>query len=552
MIFRRAELSINTTVYFILAFIILFVLFAGFGPLNQVIFGANQIPDFNSSQPISGVSLLAIDLNNNAILQYHNGEEWETISTEKDYYFTLGSYTFNPSKVRDALYNFYANTDRRPSSFQISVNDWRYWGVSFSKPTQIYEPIRVKIDSLTKSGFADSEFKNSAFLDINNNFVYSSGNSADKIFSSEKNYPSYQTSIAWRDSILQGKSCEKYLSLSLSLPKSDGVPKEFLYTVRRDYQYLFIDLDNYVLDSSNEKWKKIDCFKVEEYDDTLIDRSDWINDAIVQINFIDNDALLGKDTSSKIWWFPYGGVNSIGWAYQSSKSNWESVFLNSENLVASNSKYDIPIKYYLDGYSSFYKGLLELSAVRSSKDVAVFNNKDEAYDIHVFIKSKDVEKEVNLEEILVTNTDPLIDTSRGLNNDGTVSNNFVYAILNEYNKHLMPNFYFENGDDGIKRLYKMETFTDSISSVYTYVYLKDNFLYYSIVTKSGENLPVLGDSYVIGSIENDLFFVSDIPTFEQLSMSYPNIEKINYDLTLEGINYLRNKNVEYISVKESS
>ena len=525
----------------ILAVIVIVAYFTGaFGAIKQIIFGANQLPDFATTNSKSGMGLVAINLNDQINLQYFDGEKWKDIDTNRDYQFTLDNYVFNPINVRNSLYTFYAYTDRRPTNFQISVNDWRYWKISPLPFDDKIKTILMPVETLTKSGFPGSDLIASAFLDTNNNFVAKAGEHANKIFPQEKNTPAYPAVIAWRDSILEGNSCEKFVTLGL-FKKTDKVNAPIViaptnYTVRKIEQYLFVDLSRPVSDDVDEEWKDEDCFEIEQYDDKLIDRSGWKNEADVHIDFRDNDARILKDTDSKILWTPFGQTQSFAWSYQSSKTKDKPVLLIDprKSEVASNPEYEVPLKYYLKNYNDLYKGLLELSAVRMKNEMGAFNNAQEAYNIHVFVKFQNIGREVNLDKILVN-------TQRGLDNNPSVIGDFVYAILNEYNKHFLPQFYFESSSDGVLRLNKRQ----GISSVDTFVYLKDGFLYYYVVTKSKSGgIPILGESRIVGSVENGNFLISEMPVFEELVVDYPDIDELGYVLTVEALNYLNGKAVD--------
>ncbi len=534
MMFRRGDESRSIFVPITLAFIILIAYFTGaFGYLNQIIFGARTLPDFAFGNSTSGVGIVALNLDNLG-LQYFAGDKWKEIDYIKDYQFTLNSHVFEPKQVHKALYDFYATIERRPTEFQVSVNDWRYWKVSPFSPSGspvLFPQILFPVTSLTKSGFADADFKNIANIDIYNNFFYSSGGPADKIFSQEKGSQAYLSAIAWRDSILAGQSCEKFLTINTFQKVGDAntplssLPKT--YTVRKVDQYLFIELDRPVLDTSDEKWKKQDCFKVEQYDDTLVDRSDWKNDAKVEIYY---DAKKKVNDWEKLWWIP-----QKGWGYQTSD-------VNQGNIVYASDRIDSQEKFrnLLNG-KSFYEGLVAITLPKGylygrhasftdgNKGVYVAGSK-ESLKID-FVKGKEWEEWKEDRE--------------------TIVNRFNYLVLDEYNKHLLPKFYFEKSSDGIQRLQKREITSSGTFSAYVAVYLKDGFLYYTVTIKSiPEGLPVLGDSYIIGSVENGLFSVSDMDTFDELKISYPNLDKLNYDLTVQGLNYLRGKNVKSIVVKE--
>ncbi|MGV8142430.1 MAG: hypothetical protein ACP5NS_02225 [Candidatus Pacearchaeota archaeon] len=420
---RKADGGRTIFVSLALAFIILIAYFTGaFGYIGEIIFGAKQLPDFLFGNSTSGVSLVALNLNDEMDLQYFTGEKWKTIDSSKDYQFTLGAYVFEPSKIRGELYDFYAKTERRPIEFSVSVNDWRYWEVS-SLENKNYETITVPIESLTKSGFSDAEFKHSAFLDTNNNLVDYPGKASDKIFPQEKNSLAYQTTIAWRDSILEGNACESFIYLPIGLSNEVDSTKEVAYTVRKIDQYLFVDLDRPVLYTTNEKWKNETCFKVEEYDDALIDRSDWKNDASVQFYYTEENNVNDWE---KLWW-----TSQKLWGYQHSDVTQGNGMILASDRIDSQPKF----RNLLNG-KSFYEGLIAITSIKG------------------YLYDRDAEFDESDRGVYVADskTSLKIDFVKGYEwgewkgDKQSIVNRFNYLVLDEYNKHFRYPYFIKFAD----------------------------------------------------------------------------------------------------------
>jgi hypothetical protein len=183
---------------------------------------------------------------------------------------------------------------------------------------------------------------------------------------------------------------------------------------------------------------------------------------------------------------------------------------------------------------------MELTEIKGKRNKVAFNDNEEAYDIHVFVKSGTQEHEINLDRILVTNTAPLVDTPRGLNNDPVVSDKFVYAILNEYNKYFLPIYSFGKRDlNGKQNLLKSGVLWPHNSGVY----MKDTSLYYSVPRSSFQF-----DEYLVGSIENNRFLImaEKFPSVHSLKEQYP-LWTIEQHRSIEdALSYLNNKPLDWV------
>lgn len=436
---KRADLR-TIWVFAVLGALILVITLSGVWKRIDFFITLASFLGFDSGEPPAGTSIIGVNMEKGD-LRYFTGEKWVKID-EKASSYLLGDYEFNPKDVKNSFYNFYVKTPRKPSTISFEANHWRYLEASFIST----DWGKVRVSSNTKNGFAGPMGADLGNLGYSNSLDYEGISYISQEGSIHPDFLKYDLSrdslwkvVSWRDSILEGASCEKFMPLKIAynLPvQAQPSQVESKYSVRKIDEYLFVDLAKPVFAGVNEKYSKDNCFQSISYVD--VDRSNWKNGASLQINFVENDAFLGKGTPSKIWWLSFGQPPSFAWSYQSSKTDWNQVLLIDKTKVAtaSDPSHKVPYKYWLDDHSSFYNGLIELVSLKNSKNPGAFNNGEEAYDVHVFVKSGSVEREVELSSVLATNTAPLVDTPRGLNNDPQVVSAFLYRVLDEYNKHL--------------------------------------------------------------------------------------------------------------------
>jgi hypothetical protein len=540
---KKADVR-NIWVFAVVGALVLVVILSGVWKRFDFFITIASFLGFDSGAPPAGTSIIGVNMEKGD-LRYFTGEKWVKIDENAKAYL-LDIYEFNPAEIKKSIKSFYRDTKRKPETFSISVNNWRYWNIRFS--TDGYG--KATISTETKKGFAgplSTEKADLGYADVLDFKGYSYASRVGSYFpffldfEAEKNSDLLSKVVVWRDSILQGNSCEKFLELNVKLKDVQLAPPQNKpkYTVRKIDQYIFIDLNEPVFIGTVEKYLNSDCFKVDSYKD--FDRSSWKNDATVQINFIENDAFLGAGTPSKILWSPLSHTSFFEWSYQSEKTNDKKVSLIDKSkpaLFASGTKRP-PSKYHLDYEKDFYKGLIELVATRTKNKLAAFNHAEEAYDIHVFVKSGTQVTEVTLDDILVTNTKPIVDTPRGLNNDPVVSDKFVYAVLDEYNKYLNPLYYFDIiANDGRQNLLK--------NGANSGVYMKSGFLYYSVPKNNAGEF----DNYIIGSVEDQKFVIgfSGFPSFESLKQQYPLLTSDMYNAIKDALNYIQGKKVTEVNV----
>ncbi len=333
---RLGELRTKTIVAFLAFLILAFIVFGVSKRFEFFIFVANLL-GFESDEAPPGVGIVGVDLTSGT-LKYFTGEKWREIPIDKD--FRIAGYLIKPSDVKERFYNFYVKEERRPGTFEIEVNHWRYWDVS---SLDIYDWGRVLLISNTKKGYAGQGFYYAigpvysvfsrggklgewVHMDYDNSLKYEV-DAYKFIFEHEKSSPAFQNVIAWRDQILEGNSCEKFLTLNLKKDDLD-VPKKF--TVRKLDNYIFVDLERPVLEGRPQEWDNLDCFKISEYKEA--DTSLWSNDAGVSFYV---EEKKEDNTWAKIWWKP-----NTGWEYEGVRTGKTGVLKLGE--------YDNNKKIYLD------------------------------------------------------------------------------------------------------------------------------------------------------------------------------------------------------------
>ncbi|MEK6847176.1 MAG: hypothetical protein AABY16_03355, partial [Nanoarchaeota archaeon] len=286
------------------------------------IFVANLL-GFESDEAPAGVGIVGVDLTSGD-LKYFTGEKWRTIPIDKEV-FKIGGYTFAPKTVKETFSRFYVDPqNRRPQRLVFEVgqskNKWRYWEV-FSYSVGFNG---VNINDILKNSYAGPQkiFTLSLANDgaLNGGFErYLEDFSLNNIYTGD-----ILKIVAWRDQILEGNSCEKFLILNLKKDDLDA-PKKF--TVRKIDNYIFVDLEKPVFEGTLQKWDNVGCFSAPTYTD--FDRSSWSNEATVQFSYTEKD---GKNGLEKVWWLPQSG-----WVYVSHDTDGDDVLFGRkgfENFVS--------------------------------------------------------------------------------------------------------------------------------------------------------------------------------------------------------------------------
>ncbi len=183
-------------------------------------------------------------------LEYYTGEAFKKFPD--DGVASLAGYEFNVKDISNEVSSFYFDTTRRPEILIMEINHWRYWIVSLGKSFDT-----LGVIAFTKKGYTGPTGE-SYLIDEKNGYALSG---FAKIDSLEHSKPIEKVS-EWRDSILQGNKCEKFLNLKV---EENGAEKDISYTVRRVDRYLVIDLTQPV--SGTEKWMDVNCFGFVNYKD---------------------------------------------------------------------------------------------------------------------------------------------------------------------------------------------------------------------------------------------------------------------------------------------
>lgn len=257
-------------IYGILAVLVLAGGLQGAGKIDIVTDWARLLPGFNQTIP-EGTSIVGVNLATNDLM-YFTGEKWRKIDIPKDNGgFVMGSYDFKPENMVLALSRFYFLSERRPSKLNLEINEWRYWEVVNGES----KFSTVKINPHIKKIFIKNEKipESNEYIDIDyaNNRFYGKYSVSDIYtpFVAEIEYEKYPEKVAqvlaWRDSILEGEKCEKFLSLKVDEKKQGE--KEKSYTVRKVDNYLFVDLSKPVSEGKDDSYKD-GCLGVENYVDS--------------------------------------------------------------------------------------------------------------------------------------------------------------------------------------------------------------------------------------------------------------------------------------------
>ncbi len=505
-----------------------------------------------------GTSILGVNMDGDD-LRFFTGEKWVKIKDDTE--FVLDVYKFKPEEIKKALLAFYRDTPRKPEIFSLDVNRWSYWDakVSSSRVT-VYDEENVyskdyfvEIDNKIKNGYEgplETEFGlghsnalKEAFTNLNKNRRQFDGNFLNSYYSQP-----LSKVISWRDSILEGGSCEKFALLKLkfetsplSFKQDSNYPENYFYNVQKIEEYLVVDLSKPVEAEKEEKYRD-GCFKTEYFKD--IDRIDSMNPTEIKIKFVDKTSSMMNDIDTIIKWAKFGGRSFFSWGYsvymleQTTSSSIKSIESTTQSLKDTAEFGDVSeagnrrankLFWIPDGKDEdFYDGLAVLTRQSISSDkLTPFNRRnDEASEIHVFINPTgeipSKYQEINLDNILITNTEPWFDTSRGFNNNLFAINKFVFTILDEYNKYLkIP---------GI-------SLTTDLTTLPNYFFLfKDNSLILVDKLGLGQNIEVLSGKIIVGTQ-----ILGEINSKEIISINYsPNIISVGQ---FPIVDFLNKKNL---------
>ncbi len=296
---RGMLLSLN---YIILIILGLVVLVAAALIIMRADTLADIIPGFerNEQLDIEGVRIVGFNLEDGEVYAY-DGRDW---ILREETFELLGSTVPMPA-TKEAFHAFW--TGERNGSNLFYTDGLKGAEVSFIdnsvgtsylshlrivysvKPPYVWEPftplnlwLRV-----TDNRFDDSASARSA-------------GSEDQINAALTDLASIKDElIAWRDQILKGHPCEKYIRLL-----NPAQP----FSVEKQGKFLFVDLDK--LATNPEPYQN--CAP------EIRDRSNWVNDAMIRLRYFDSDGVL-----TGIRWTIVDGEQ--GWYYSGPASNNENV-----------------------------------------------------------------------------------------------------------------------------------------------------------------------------------------------------------------------------------
>lgn len=232
----------------IIAGLIIVLVLTGFWKKIDFIVYAIELIGFQTALPqgngIIGFNMVTGDL------EYYTGEAFKKFSDEN--LALLAGNEFNIRDTKNKINDFYFDTHRRPEILIMEINHWRYWTVSLGKSFDA-----LGIIANTKKNYI-GPMSESYVMDEKNDYTLEGFVKLDSL---EQSMP-IQKINEWRDSILQGNKCEKFLGLRV---KQNGIEKDLTYTVRRVDRHLVIDLTKPV--SGTEKWTDVKCFDFVNYKD---------------------------------------------------------------------------------------------------------------------------------------------------------------------------------------------------------------------------------------------------------------------------------------------
>ncbi len=396
---RKGEIHWSYIIGAVLGGIIIYLIFSGAWKTIQPIVFAVELIGFNVSNPqgngIVGVNLVSGNL------EYYDGEGFKKFTNQE--VAVLGGYLFNVLDTKNKIDDFYFKTDRRPEKLNVEINHWRYWDVSLGNSNKLAFIINFK----NKASFENLLFNSLEYVELDSNgkpLLF--GNYEGSNFPSfgkiefQENSDKVASLIAWRDSILQGNSCEKFLTLRV---KQNGVEKDLEYAVRKSDNHIVIDLTK-PIEFRVDKWSNENCFTFDNYVDISVGKLENIS---VELIYTEYD---GSDNDRKLTW------EGTKWIIQKSSDEEKD-------------------KYY-SGFerNNFYNGLIALSKPKGILEVldVIFNYGSKTgqgvfigpNNLPLNIQSFGNEKEWNEWK-----------GTQNLNNE--IINDFIYRILEEYAKQLI-------------------------------------------------------------------------------------------------------------------
>lgn len=393
---RKGDIHWSYIIGAVLGGVVLFLIFSGAWKTIQPIVFAVELIGFNVSSP-QGNGIIGLNLQSGN-LEYYDGQEFKKFTNQE--VAVLGGYGFNVTDTKNKLNDFYFKTERRPTKLSLEINHWRYWDVSLGNSNKLAFIVNFKnkgsFESLLFNSLEYAELDSNGKPVLFGNYDGSNFPSFGKI-EFEENSDKVASLIDWRDSILQGNSCEKFLNLRV---KQNGAEKELDYTVRKSDNYIVVDLTK-PIEFGVDKWSNEKCFNFDSYVDIPVGK---LGNSSVELNYTEYD---GTDNDRKLVW---------------DGTKWSQTFGGQD-------------EYYI-GFSrnGLYDGLVALSKPNGILEVldVIFNYGSKSGQ-GVFIGTSKVP--INL--YLIGNEKEWNEWKGTQNLNNEIINDFIYRILDEYSKQLI-------------------------------------------------------------------------------------------------------------------
>ncbi|MBM3206703.1 MAG: hypothetical protein FJZ43_03735 [Candidatus Staskawiczbacteria bacterium] len=327
---KKGEIHWNYIIGAVLGGVVLFLIFSGAWKTIQPIVFAVELIGFNVSAP-QGNGIIGLNLQTGN-LEYYTGESFKKFTNQE--LTVLGGYEFNVLNTKNNINDFYFKTERRPTKLSLEINGWRYLEASLGNN-------KVSVVFKSKNGFIGADSSSNYNLDNLDNFNFLSateGSLENYVYPFSqleiKNDPLIKNKIvSWRDSILQGNSCEKFLTLSV---KQNGVQKDLKYTVRKSDGYLVVDLTK-PIDFGEDKWSNEKCFNFDNYVDVPIKFIENSFNIYLRDYFLENKEFYFNFDSTAGWTvFPDTKYVEKGWFSKTEKDRYA---LDIRSITSENPKY---------------------------------------------------------------------------------------------------------------------------------------------------------------------------------------------------------------------
>jgi len=242
-----ASIVIDPMIWIGIIVIVLGVILFGVGPkLGYFTDLAKLFPSFQQEQRETfGDELVGINLDiNDNDLHYYSVNSWKVIEPINLPSYELETKEFVPRDVYNALFSFYFDLARIPENPVWDVPGNKKWTlIPNSEGKYLHTYLRIKEETKLNIPddavdyiltFNDELFRTDRVSDIDED---------NKV--SDVRYGEVITNVVdWRDQILEGKAAEKFVTLEIT---ENGVSKLVKYRVRKQEEYVFVDLKNPVV-----------------------------------------------------------------------------------------------------------------------------------------------------------------------------------------------------------------------------------------------------------------------------------------------------------------